>query len=74
MVASKLGMLLFRRIPLFTQPEAVANSRKAFQKELAAPSIRWMPPPNDADYSIRWRNIKRLFTVTVPTEQPPRLR
>jgi hypothetical protein len=47
---------------------------QSFPKRIGAPSIRWMPPPNDADYSIRWRNIKRFFTVTVPTEQPPRLR
>jgi len=26
----------------------------------------WTLPPNDADYSIRWRNIKRSFTAIIP--------
>jgi putative transposase len=31
----------------------------------------WTLPPDDADYSIRWRNIKRSFTATIPPEQRP---
>ena len=31
----------------------------------------WTLPPDDANYSIRWRNIKRSFTATVPQKQRP---
>ena len=31
----------------------------------------WTLPPGDADYSMRWRNIKRAFTATIPPEQRP---
>ena len=29
----------------------------------------WSPPTEDIDYSIRWRNIKRSYTTTVPSEK-----
>jgi putative transposase len=78
-------LVTFRRIPLFTQPEAVASLRKAFREEMARRPYQmdavvilpdhlhviWTLPANDADYSIRWRNIKRGFTATVPTGHRP---
>ena len=78
-------LVTFRRIPLFDQPEKVANLRRAFSEEMARRPFYidaivimpdhihaiWTLPPNDADYSIRWRNIKRTFTLTIPQNQRP---
>lgn len=78
-------VVTFRRFPLFNRPEAVADLRTAFREEMtrrpfAIDAIVIMPdhihtiwtlPPDDADYSMRWRNIKRAFTATIPSEQRP---
>ncbi len=80
-------LVTFRRIPLFNQPEKVANLRRAFSEEMARRPFYidaivimpdhihaiWTLPLNDADYSIRWRNIKRAFTLTIPQNQRPKV-
>lgn len=78
-------VITFRRVPLFNRPEAVANLRAAFREEIARRPFTidaivimpdhihaiWTLPPDDADYSVRWRNIKRAFTATIPPKQRP---
>ncbi len=78
-------VVTFRRIPLFTQPQLVASLRRAFQEEMARRLFTidaivvmpdhihavWTLPQDDADYSVRWRNIKRALTASVRTEQRP---
>ncbi|MGH8498068.1 MAG: REP-associated tyrosine transposase [Methylococcales bacterium] len=77
--------ITFRRIPLFNPSEAVAGLRTAFLEEMARRPFfidaivimpdhihtLWTLPPDDADYSMRWRNIKRTFTATIAAEQRP---
>jgi putative transposase len=78
-------VVTFRRIRLFNRPEAVAYLRTAFREEMMRRPFHidaivimpdhlhtvWTLPPNDADYSIRWRNIKRSFTARIPPHQRP---
>ena len=78
-------VVTFNRAPLFNQSEAVARLRIAFHDEMARRPFTidavvimpnhihavWTLPPDDANYSIRWRNIKRSFTATVPQAQRP---
>jgi putative transposase len=78
-------VVTFRRMPLFNHPEAVAGLRAAFCGEMARRPFYidaivimpdhihavWTLPADDADYSIRWRNIKRAFTASIPPEQRP---
>jgi len=78
-------VVTFQRAPLFSKPDAVAILRAAFHAEMARRPFTidaivimpdhihaiWTLPPNDADYSIRWRNIKRTFTASIPQEQRP---
>jgi len=59
--------------------EAVAILREAIRAEKARRPFQidamvilpdhihaiWTLPPDDADYSIRWRNIKRSFTQQI---------
>jgi putative transposase len=73
----------FRRKPLFSQAEAVDGLRLAFREEMARRLSTidaivimpdhlhaiWTLPLGDSDYSIRWRNIKRAFTATIPSVQ-----
>ena len=78
-------VVAFQRAPLFSKPDAVAILRAAFHAEMVRRPFTidaivimpdhihtiWTLPPNDADYSIRWRNIKRAFTASIPQEQRP---
>ena len=80
-------LVTFLRKPLFNQPEKVANLRRAFSEEMARRPFYidaivimpdhihaiWTLPFNDADYSIRWRNIKRSFTLAIPQDQRPKV-
>jgi len=78
-------VVTFRRAPIFRQTEAVARLRAAFRAEMVRRPFTidaivimpdhihaiWTLPPDDANYSIRWRNIKRAFTASIPNEQRP---
>ena len=78
-------VLTYRRVPLFSQAEAVAALRTAIREEKARRPFSidaivimpdhihaiWTLPPEDSDYSMRWRNIKRAFTATIPTANRP---
>ena len=80
-------LVTFCRKPLFDQPESVADLRRAFSEEMARRPFFidaivimpdhihaiWTLPLNDADYSIRWRNIKRTFTLTIPQDKRPKV-
>lgn len=80
-------LVTFHRKPLFDQAERVADLRKAFSEEMARRPFFidaivimpdhihaiWTLPLNDADYSIRWRNIKRTFTLAIPQDQRPKV-
>ncbi len=80
-------LVTFLRNPLFDQPEKVAHLRRAFSEEMARRLFYidaivimpdhihaiWTLPFNDADYSIRWRNIKRSFTLAIPQDQRPKV-
>jgi len=69
-------LVTFNRRPLLSSAERVAMLREAVRQErerrpffIDAMVILpdhlhavWTLPPDDADYSIRWRNIKRAFT------------
>ena len=78
-------VVMFRRLPLLGSREAVAILREAIRAEKARRPFQidamvilpdhihalWTLPPDDADYSIRWRNIKRSFTQhTNPVKRP----
>lgn len=70
---------------LFADAAAVVDLRAAFRAEMARRPFRidaivilpdhlhavWTLPPKDADFSLRWRNIKRTFTAAVPAERRP---
>lgn len=74
-----------RRSRLFAQGENIEQLRAAFRDEKARRPFHidaivilpdhihaiWTLPPGDADYSMRWRNIKRSFTATIPPERRP---
>ena len=75
-------VVTFARQPLFNQAEAVARLRTAFQEEMARRPFKmnavvilpdhvhlWTMPADDADYSMRWRNIKRKFTIGIADEK-----
>ena len=78
-------VVVFRRIPLLGTPEAVAILREAMRAEQQRRPFHvdamvvlpdhlhsiWTLPPDDADYSIRWRTIKRAFTAQIPDAQRP---
>jgi putative transposase len=79
-------VVMFRRLPLLGSLEAVAILREAIRAEKARRPFHidamvilpdhihalWTLPPDDAEYSIRWRNIKRSFTQhTNPPSVPP---
>ena len=78
-------VVTFGRRKLFNHPEAVARLRVAFSEEMVRRPFHidaivilpdhlhaiWTLPTEEADYSIRWRNIKRSFTASVPIEQRP---
>jgi putative transposase len=80
-------LVTFNRKPLFDQPEKVAILRRVFSEEMARRPFFidaivimpdhihaiWTLPLNDADYSIRWRNIKRSFTLAIPQDQRPKV-
>jgi putative transposase len=69
-------VVMFRRLPLLKSPEAIALLREAIRAEKTRRPFHidaivilpdhihaiWTLPSDDADYSIRWRNIKRSFT------------
>jgi len=70
---------MFRRLPLLESREAVAILREAIRAEKVRRLFQidamvilpdhihaiWTLPLYDADYSIRWRNIKRTFTQEI---------
>lgn len=74
-----------RREPWFANEAAVGQLREAFRAEMARrPFVIdaivimpdhihavWSLPVGDADYPIRWRNIKRAFTACIPADQRP---
>jgi putative transposase len=78
-------VVTFCRAKLFNSPEAIANLRMAFRSEMTRRPFHvdavvilpdhlhaiWTLPPGDADFSMRWRNIKRSFTATVANDQHP---
>ena len=78
-------VVIFRRIPLLGTPEAVTILREAVRAERQRRPFHidamvilpdhihaiWTLSPDDADYSIRWRNIKRAFTARIPDPQRP---
>jgi putative transposase len=77
--------VMFRRLPLLGSREAVAILREAISAEKARRTFQidamvilpdhihaiWTLPPDDADYSIRWRNIKRTFTQKIEPVMRP---
>ncbi|MGR8981096.1 MAG: REP-associated tyrosine transposase [Gammaproteobacteria bacterium] len=77
----------FRRIRLFDQLDNVERLRAAFREERMRRSFNidaivilpdhihaiWTLPQDDADYSMRWRNIKRSFTAAIGDDQRPRV-
>lgn len=79
-------IVTYRRQPLFAYPQAIINLRQAFQQEIKRrPFVIdaivimpdhihaiWTMPTEDADYSMRWRNIKREFTKNIPESQRPK--
>jgi putative transposase len=78
-------VVVFRREPLLADPEKVDILREAVRTERQRRPFQidamvilpdhlhalWTLPPDDADYSIRWRNIKRAFTARIPDDQRP---
>lgn len=80
-------VVTFNRQPLFIVPETVEHLRRAIREEmLRRPFVidaivimpdhihaLWTLPTDDADYSIRWRNIKRAFTASIPEDQRPQV-
>ncbi|QSA99158.1 transposase [Methylococcus sp. EFPC2] len=78
-------VVVFRRIHLFDDPDRVRQLRAAFRAERARRPFSidaivimpdhihavWTMPAGDADYSIRWRNIKRALTQQIETENRP---
>lgn len=78
-------VVAFLRKPIFDTPARIAQLREAFRAEMARRPFHidaivvlpdhihavWTLPPEDADYSIRWRNIKRAFTLHIETEHRP---
>jgi putative transposase len=81
-------VVTFRRLPLLGSQEAVAFLREAIRSEKIRRPFEidamvilpdhlhaiWTLPPDDADYSIRWRNIKRSFTQQMAVEDRPVVR
>jgi REP-associated tyrosine transposase len=73
------------RAPWLATTVAVEALREAFRAERARRPLVidaivimpdhihavWSLPEGDVDYSIRWRNIKRAFTASIPPEQRP---
>lgn len=78
-------VVTFMRQPLFNRPQSVESLRIATRLEMERrPFVIdaivimpdhihaiWTLPTDDADYSIRWRNIKRAFTAGIPEHQRP---
>lgn len=78
-------VVTLRREPWFANDAAVGQLRKAFRAEMVRrPFVIdaivimpdhihavWSFPVGDADYPIRWRNIKRAFTECIPPDQRP---
>lgn len=78
-------LVTHQRIPFFKTQEDIASLRQAFRQEMTRRPFTidaivilpdhihaiWTLPPDDADFSMRWRNIKRAFTANIPPEQRP---
>ena len=78
-------VVLFRRMRLFVRSETVALLREAVRAEqqrrpftidamVVLPDhihALWTMPQGDADYSTRWRNIKKTVTAGIPPSQRP---
>jgi putative transposase len=78
-------VVMFRRLPLLGNREAVDILREAIRAEKARRPFQidamvilpdhihaiWTLPTDDADYSIRWRNIKRSFTQHIEPDNRP---
>ncbi|MGR9053429.1 MAG: REP-associated tyrosine transposase [Gammaproteobacteria bacterium] len=81
-------VVTFMRQPLFGRPETVDYLRQAIRQEMERrPFVidavvvmpdhlhaLWSLPTGDADYSIRWRDIKRAFTARIPENQRAHVR
>ena len=73
-------VVTYHRRPLFQNPEYVALLREAFRQVRARKPFRidaivvlpdhlhclWQLPPEDSDYSSRWREIKKYVSRRVP--------
>jgi putative transposase len=78
-------VVTFRRMRFFKDENAIVCLRNAFKEEMARrPFVIdaivilpdhihsvWTLPKEDADYSMRWRNIKRSFTKQVAVSERP---
>ncbi|WP_411728584.1 REP-associated tyrosine transposase [Methyloglobulus sp.] len=78
-------VVTFRRARFLNTEDAVARLRTAFKEErVRRPFVVdaivilpdhihsiWTLPEGDADYSIRWRNIKRTFTQRIAESDRP---
>lgn len=75
-------VVTFRRYPILTQPQSIKNLRQAIKSEMQRRPFQidaiiilpdhihtiWTLPPEESDYSTRWKNIKSTFTKTYPTK------
>lgn len=75
----------YRRMPFLKSPAAIDALREAFRNEMTRRPFSidaivilpdhihtiWTLPPDDANYSMRWRNVKRAFTTIISPEQLP---
>jgi len=73
------------RVPWLVSRGAVEQLRQAFRAEMVRrPFVVdaivimpdhlhaiWSLPQGEADYAMRWRNIKRAFTASIPPAQRP---
>ena len=78
-------VVTFRRVQFLTSVAGVNSLRQAFKDEMARrPFVidaivilpdhihsLWTLPKGDADYSMRWRNIKRTFTQQIALDERP---
>jgi putative transposase len=74
-------VVTFNRVPIFTDENRVEALRQAFRKEMAARPFQidamvilpehlhciWRMPEGDADYSSRWREIKKAVSRQIST-------
>ncbi len=78
-------LVTLERVPWLASRDAVEQLRQAFRAEMVRrPFVVdaivimpdhlhaiWSLPQGEADYAIRWRNIKRAFTASIPPARRP---